>query len=251
MTKLHISISAEPIFHLGGFAVTNSMVTGVIVTAFLGISAYLISHKLKSKKRPVGLQNLVETVFEGLLNLMIGIAGEKKAKYFFPAVTTIFLFVLFSNWFGLLPGVGTIGLIKMDHGHESFVPFIRPPSADLNATLALALFSVIGTQVIGYKFLKGAFFKRYINLKNPMDQFLGFLEIVSEFSKILSFSFRLFGNIFAGEVLLTVMLALLPFLAPLPFIGLEIFVGFIQALVFAVLTLVFWNMATQSHAEEH
>lgn len=138
------------------------------------------------------------------------------------------------------------------HGEAKtkFVPFLRPGTADLNTTLALAIVSVFMTQVFGVQALGLSYFKKYINFSNPIMTFVGFLEIISEFAKIISFAFRLFGNIFAGEVLLVVISALLPIIAPMPFYGLEIFVGFIQALVFAMLSLVFFNMATQSH-EQH
>lgn len=251
MAELHVSISAEPIFHLGNIEVTNSMLTGVAVSLFLAGFAYWFSKKVQEKKPPKGIQNIVEMVIEALYNLMISIAGEKKARAFFPVIATLFLYILFSNWIELLPGVGTIGLLSQHGGEETFAPFVRPPTADLNATLGLALFSVIGSQVVGFKYLKSEYLKRFFNFTNPMKFVLGLLELTSEISRIISFAFRLFGNIFAGEVLLAVSLTLLPFLAPIPFLGLEIFVGAIQAMVFAVLTLVFWNMATVPHEEGH
>lgn len=250
MAKLHVSISAEPIFHLGSLEITNSMLTGVAVSLILLIFAYIASKRLDDKKPPKGLQNLLEMVFEGLYNLMLPIAGEKKAKEFFPVVATFFFYILFSNWSELLPGVGTIGLVSIHNGKQAFAPIIRPPSADLNSTLGLALFSVAGAQYAGFKYLKFDYLKKFFNFRHPGKLFLGFLELISELSRIISFAFRLFGNIFAGEVLLSVSLALFPFLAPIPFLGLEIFVGLIQALVFAVLTLVFWNMATVAHEGE-
>ncbi len=277
------------------------MLTGTAVSILLIVTAILVGKNLKKTRAPKGAQNIVELVIEGLLNLMIGIAGEKKAKEFFPVISTLFLYILISNWTSLLPGVGTVGITKTsaiepdnsteslldtnqiipveegelapDAGEiietpeemkieeevnqhsakteEAFIPFVRPPSADLNATIGLALISVIGSQIIGYKYLKMSYFTKFFNFKNPGKFVLGILELTSEISRIISFAFRLFGNIFAGEVLLSVSLALLPFLAPLPFLGLEIFVGAIQALVFAILTLVFWQMATVPHNEQH
>lgn len=273
MTGLHVSISAEPIFHLGKFEVTNSMFTGVIVTLILIAFSVKVSKRLKARRAPQGVQNVLEMIFESLLNLMTGIAGEKKASEFFPVIATLFIYILISNWTGLLPGVGTIGIkkqaeatthieekieaktaekIKLEEKskHTSYTPLVRPPSADLNATLALAIFAVAGSQYVGFKYLKFSYLKKFFNFSNPINFAIGLLELVSELSRILSFAFRLFGNIFAGEVLLSVMLFLLPFLVPLPFIGLEVFIGFIQALVFAVLTLVFWHMATLAHDEQ-
>lgn len=136
------------------------------------------------------------------------------------------------------------------HG-PTYVPLFRAGTADINTTLALALISVIVTQFFGIKYLSLGYFKKFLNFKNPIMFFVGILEAVSEFAKIISFTFRLFGNIFAGEVLLAVMAFLLPVVIPMPFYGLELFVGLIQALVFAMLSLVFFNMATISHDEEH
>ncbi|MBP7842378.1 F0F1 ATP synthase subunit A [Candidatus Woesebacteria bacterium] len=136
------------------------------------------------------------------------------------------------------------------HGPK-YIPILRPGTADLNTTMALAIVSILITQVFGVKYLKLGYFKKFINFSNPIMTFVGFLELISEFAKIISFAFRLFGNIFAGEVLLVVMAFLLPVVVPMPFYGLELFVGFIQALVFSMLSLVFFNMATQSHDAEH
>ncbi len=141
-------------------------------------------------------------------------------------------------------------VVEESHGPK-YIPILRPGTADLNTTLALAIISIFVTQVFGVKYLKLGYFKKFLNFSNPLMFFVGILELVSEFAKIISFAFRLFGNIFAGEVLLVVMAFLLPVVVPMPFYGLELFVGFIQALVFSMLSLVFFNMATQSHDSEH
>lgn len=138
-----------------------------------------------------------------------------------------------------------------EHKERKFTPLFRPGSADLNTTTALALISVFITQIVGFKTLGIGYLKKFFNFKNPIAFFVGILELISEFAKIISFSFRLFGNIFAGEVLLAVMLMLAPYFVPIPFYGLEIFVAVIQAFVFAMLTLVFIKLATISHTEEH
>lgn len=135
------------------------------------------------------------------------------------------------------------------HAEPVYVPVLRPGTADINTTLALAIISIVATQFFGFKYLSLGYLKKFFNFSNPLMTFVGILELVSEFAKIISFAFRLFGNIFAGEVLLAVMAFLLPVVIPMPFYGLELFVGFIQALVFAMLSLVFFNMATQSHDE--
>lgn len=144
------------------------------------------------------------------------------------------------------------GLVESGEDEEAAhkattVSLFRPGTADLNMTLALAIFSIVAVQFWGVKFLNLAYFKKFINFSSPINFFVGLLEIISEFAKIISFAFRLFGNIFAGEVLLVVITFLTLLLIPVPFYGLEIFVGFIQALVFAMLSLVFFNMATHKH----
>jgi F-type H+-transporting ATPase subunit a len=183
-----------------------------------------------------------------ILDLTESIAGPKGRK-FLPLVLTFFVFILFSNWIGLLPGFGSIGIREVHNGKSVLIPIFRGSTADLNTTLALATISVVATQIYGFSFLKFSYLKRYFNFESPIMFFTGILELISEFAKIISFSFRLFGNIFAGEVLLAVITFLVPVIAPLPFLGLEVFVGFIQALVFSLLTLVFINTATIAHGE--
>lgn len=317
MAALHISISAETLFTFGGVEFSNSMFTSMVVSGLIIIFALLVNAQLTNTSKPTGLQNFAEWLVESLYNLVHGVTGDvKKSRTFFPVVATFFLFIILNNYFGLLPGVGTITVAKdehqlpaqtqlheanngvvpavhaaetqdahdsVDHAFEgarpeaesavgthtattdesgatthleensgeshgpSAVPLFRPGTADLNTTLALAIFSVVVTQVFGIQFQQLGYFKKFINFSSPIMFFVGILELISEFAKIISFAFRLFGNIFAGEVLLTVILFLLPLVAPMPFYGLELFVGFIQALVFSMLSLVFFNMATQGH----
>lgn len=245
---MEISIAAEKLFTLGTFPVTNSLLIGVLVSLLLIVLSRLVARNLQLV--PKGLQNVFEIVFEGLLNLIESVTQDKKqALKFFPLIATIFLFVLISNWAGLLPGLGTVGLSHEHDGHATIIPFLRSASADLNFTLALSLITVITIQATGIaalgavrygkKFLISPFHKPYV-----IGTLVGILELISEIGKTISFTFRLFGNVFAGEVLLTVMLHLVPYFLPLPFLFLEIFVGFIQAVVFAMLTLVFLKMAT-------
>jgi len=248
---MEISLAAEPIFHIGKFEITNSLFTAWIVVAFLIIASMVIKKKIR--KVPRGIQNLVEAVFEYFLKIMDSVTNNRKTSIrFFPIVITIFFFVLFNNWIGLFPGVGTIGFHEIHHGHEVLVPLFRAGSADLNLTLAVALIAVAATHFFGIIVLGFAkHVKKFIDLKNliknPIMFFVGILEIVGEIAKTISFSFRLFGNIFAGEVLLMVVAILVPYIAPLPFIFLEIFVGFIQATVFAMLTLVFLSLQTTEY----
>jgi F-type H+-transporting ATPase subunit a len=244
---MHISLAAEPLFHLGSFPVTNSLIASISATALLSITALSVYPKLKAT--PNRLQNLLETIMEGGLGLAESIGGH-YSRQFFPLVITFFLFILISNWMGLLPGFGSLVIHKIEEGHEVTIPLLRGATADLNTTLALALISVVAMQYFGFRNLKLSYLKRFFN-KNPLYQFIGILEIITDLSKILSFAFRLFGNIFAGEVLLVVISSLIFLIAPLPFFGLEVFVGAIQALVFAMLSLVFFNIAVSAHESEH
>ncbi|MDO8609964.1 MAG: F0F1 ATP synthase subunit A [bacterium] len=243
---LKISIKAEPIFHILGFAVTNSLFTSIfvfILTVFIAIYFYKQSQSKNKNKFYYLMKFFVKTVYD----LFYSVFGE-RTHIFFSLLFSLFFFILIQNWFGLLPGVGSI-LIKVTEGHENvMIPLFRGNNADLNTTLGLALISFFAIQYYSIKYLgvKG-FLKRFIILTNPIMFFVGLLDIISELSKILSFSFRLFGNIFAGEVLMTIVAFLVPVLATFPFLLLEIFVGLIQALVFSMLTAVFISGAIEKH----
>ncbi len=283
MTKLprvmpEIALPAEPILTLPvvGFAITNSLLATWLTMLILIVGSIALTRNLK--RVPSGLQNLVEWGLEVLLDLVETVGGS-RARQFFPLVATIFIFLLVSNWMGIMPGFASVGWIHEAHhgGHQAqeLVPgiyilqaeevgehetgytvfsFLRSAATDLNTPLALALISVIMTQVVGVQAQGIRYFSKFINLRGrmgPIDMIVGLLETISEFAKIISFSFRLFGNIFAGEVLLAVMAFIIPFLISVPFLGLEIFVGFMQAFVFAFLTLIFMYMATLGHGPEH
>jgi F-type H+-transporting ATPase subunit a len=242
---LNISVAAEPIFHIGNFAVTNSLFTSwIVILLLVGFALWFSRKPLEDRPKGASVQNLVEMFLGGLLGFFAQIMGEKKAKKFFPLAATFFIYILMSNWFGLLPGVGSLGIWEEHAGQRVLVPLFRAATADLNTTLALAIISVVFIQYSGLEALGTDYLKKFFNFSRPLDFSVGLLELISEFTKIISFAFRLFGNIFAGEVLLAVMAFILPFLAPLPFLGLEVFVGLIQALVFVMLTLAFLQMAT-------
>lgn len=243
---MHISIAAEPLFHIGPINVTNSLLASFITTIILSIIAILTS--VFAKLRPSRLQAIAEEALLFILNLAES-GGGKTARQFVPLGITLFFFILLSNWIGLLPGFGSIFIETIEHGEHHVVPLFRGATADLNTTLALALVSFFSIQFFGISKTKSSYFKKFINFSSPIDFFVGVLEIISEFAKIISFSFRLFGNVFAGEVLLAVIISLVPVIAPLPFLGLEVFVGFIQALVFSILTVIFIQLAMSSHAE--
>lgn len=233
----HISIKAEEVFNIQGFPVTNSLIATWIVMVILLL---LVMAYRTGKGKVYTMVHLLISMIYDLFKPILG----SKARVFFPLTMTIFLFVLLQNWFGLLPGVNTIGVER----HGAFLPIIRGGTADLNTTFALALVAMFMVQAYAVKYLgvKG-YLKKFINLTNPIYLFVGILDILSEFSKVLSFSFRLFGNIFAGEVLLTVVAFLVPVLASLPFLMFEFFVGFMQALVFSMLLSIFLTVSS-SHS---
>ena len=236
-----ISLKAQQIFSIGSFGVTNGLFLTLIASLILII--FSLYFKSKIKMIPGKLQGAVEMGAESLLNLMESTLGSMAAaEKYFPLIATIFIFILTSNLLGILPGVGSL--------YFGETPLLRSPAADLNFTLAFAVISVIVTNIIGMASV-GAFkhLGKYFNFKGPIDFFIGMLELISEFAKIISLSFRLFGNVFAGEVLLTIIFFLAPYFIPLPFLFLEIFVGAIQAFIFAMITLV--SISLHTAANEH
>jgi len=240
-----ISIKPETIFHIFGFPITNSLFTAsIVVILFFFLSIHYYTQSKKKKKS--GLYYVVHFIVHTIYQMFESILGD-KIMVIFPLLFSFFMFIILQNWFGLLPGVGSILVSVVEHGEKMHFPLFRGGNADLNTTFALALISVGAIQFYGVKYLGINYFKKFLNFTNPINFFLGILEIVSEFSKVLSFSFRLFGNVFAGEVLLTIVAFLVPVLASFPFIILEVFVGFVQALVFSMLTAVFISGAVTAH----
>ncbi|VVA44288.1 ATP synthase subunit a [Candidatus Roizmanbacteria bacterium] len=238
----HISIKAEVVSHLLGVNITNSMIASAIVF-LLTIFIALYFNQQSTQKRKGNFYYLIKFFIKSIYDLFRSVLGE-RTDVFFPLLFAFFFYILLQNWFGLLPGVGSLW-IKVE-GYK--IPLLRGNTADLNTTLALAIISVFSIQFFAIKFLGiKKYLHKFFNLSSPIMFFVGILDILSEFSKILSFAFRLFGNIFAGEVLLTIVAFLVPVLASFPFIGLEIFVGFVQALVFSMLTAVFISNAVVEH----
>jgi len=261
------TLYAEPIAHIGNFAITNAFATSLVVLLIVSILAFLIYRNIK--KVPTGLQNAMEMIIEGFLGIFDGVTGDrKKSLKFAPVILAFFFFILINNWMGLLPGVGSIGQVVLEHGEKIFIPYLRSGTADLNTTLALATIALVLSHILGivavgwWKYLN-----RYINFKalleipkkikkdpmillvNPITVFVGVVEIIGELAKVASLSFRLFGNVFAGEVLLASMSAIMAYGVPIPFMFLEVLVGFIQALIFAMLVLTYLSINTT--AEEH
>jgi F-type H+-transporting ATPase subunit a len=251
-------LSAEVLFHIGPVAVTNTMINTWAALVFFLIFGWVI--KKSVSLRPGKLQNYCEYFLDILLGYFDQVTGSRvKTIQFLPIVGSLFFFILFSNWLGLIPGTGSILW-----GHE---PLLRPANTDLNMTAAMAVVAVVASHVFGIvsvgifthlnKFFQLGTFVKSLK-KGPIAIFtaiielgVGLIELVSEFAKILSLSLRLFGNIFAGEVLMTVMLSLVSVLIPTPFMLLELLVGLIQASVFAMLTLVYMTVASTAPASEH
>ena len=260
------TLFAEPLFQIGGLTVTNSLVVSWLVVLLVIVIFSLL--RLSIKKIPGKMQGVFEMIFEWFLETFDSITGSRqKSLQFFPLIFAFFIFIRFNNWFGLLPGVGTIGQVVSEHGESVLVPYLRGGTADLNTTLALALIAVVASHLFGiFKVGAWAHLNKFINIKafleipqkvwreptiilvNPIKAFVGAVEVVGEVAKVASLSFRLFGNIFAGEVLLASMAMLVAWLVPAPFLFLELIVGVIQALIFAMLTLAFLTINT---SEEH
>ena len=259
------TLFAEPLGHIGSFVITNSLVSSWIVVAILVI--FLVAAGKKVKNIPRGLQNIFELFLEKALEMADSVTGSrKKSEKFLPISLALFLFILFNNWLGLLPGMGTIGFNEMNGGQKVFIPLFRGGTADINTTLALALFAVVASHMMGIVMIGlWNYFNKFVNIKllleiptkikkdftvvlvNPIKVFVGLVEIISELAKVASLTFRLFGNIFAGEVLLFSMMALFAYLLPLPFMFLELIVDIIQALIFSILALVYMTIATAEH----
>ncbi len=226
-----ITVAAKQILTIGGLVITNTFFWTLLITAALIVSLAAVFYR--PKMVPSGIQNFFEFVVESLLNFIDSITGSReKTNEIFPLAATLFLLIWGANLLELVPGLGVF-------------PILRSPSSDLNFTVALALISIVSVNYYAIKHL-GVFnyLGKFFNFKGPVQFFVGILELVSEFSKVISLSMRLFGNLFAGEVLLIVVSGLFAYLLPLPFLALETLVGFIQALVFATLTVVFYSIAT-------
>jgi F-type H+-transporting ATPase subunit a len=255
---------APVVFEVGGFLVTNSMIAMAVVTAAVIGIAQLATRKIALV--PTGLQNLVESVVEGLQGFLAGIMGEQLARKTFWFYGSVFLFILSANWMGLFPGIGSVGWHTVDsHGHHGFLPLLRGANADLNMTLGLACvffalwlyWSVKANGVggfLGHIFLYRGEATGIMKLLLLVIFFLvGGLEVISILIRPVSLTFRLFGNIYAGESLLETMLLLggkFGFLTALPFYFMEMMVGAIQALVFTLLTAVFTALMCH-HDDEH
>ncbi len=272
--KPHVQLPSEGVLHVAGFTITNTLIASWL-TIILLVGLFAACTR-KMKLIPSRLQSLAEMAVEILLNFIKGASGEGNARKLLPVVATIFLYVMTNAYLALLPLYGTIGIKEIKEGHEILVPLLRAPNTDVNVPLSIALFSFFfieywGIRSIGaFKYVNSFFnfgqlrdglvslFKGKIRpavtgiLFGFINLFVGCLEVFSHFIRIISFTFRLFGNMTAGEILLLVVCFLVPLMATIPFYGLELLIGFIQALIFAGLTMVFGIIALTPHTEgEH
>jgi F-type H+-transporting ATPase subunit a len=275
----HVEVAAEPLATIfPGFPLTNALLTALIVDVILVAIAFFATRNMQLVPR--GLQNVMEIIIEALYGLFRNISPQFIGRAF-PLVATIFLFVLTSNWLGLIPGGSSIGVCKHEEGHSasialvrdaesgaitmgagegpvyhscgegySLIPWLRPPSTDLNFTMGLGLLAFIYFEFWAFRTLGLGYLSKFFNLNGIMS-FVGIIELFGELIKPIALGLRLFGNIFAGEVLIAVLIFLVPLVVPMPIYAFELFVGFIQALIFALLTMAFLSIATTGHHDEH
>jgi F-type H+-transporting ATPase subunit a len=245
---IHVSLTPYIVGHIFGVPITATLITAWVGIFILVTIAVMVRRKLSMV--PNKLQSVFELMIGGVYDYMSDVLeSPARARQYFPIVMTIFLFILTLNWFGLFPGVTSIGYYA-GHGEEShFIPFLYPSATDLNITIAFALIAFFTIQFSGIAAI--GIFKyagKFINFHSPIAFFVGIMELISELARLISFSFRLFGNIFAGKTLLLVITMLVPYVVPVPVLAFEVFVGFIQAFVFAILTLFFIKIATEEPA---
>lgn len=242
---IHISLSAEQVGTLWGIPITNTLIMSLVVFAILATIAFFVRKNLALI--PGRFQTLIETLFVGILDYITEtLEDEKLARKIFPLILTIFLFIFTANFIEFTPGIGSIGWTHM--GGE-FTPLLRSMNTDLNTTLALTLIAFFVIEFLGVTTLGILRYgKKFVNVSSVLGFLVGIMELFSEVSRLVSFSFRLFGNIFAGEVMILVIQHFVPMVLPVPIMAFEVFVGFMQAAIFSLLTLFFVKIAvTEPH----
>lgn len=242
---IHVTLAPYIVGEFFGIPITSTLITAWFTMFLLIGVAFLVSRNLTLV--PGKLQSVFEMLVGGVYDYMAKVLDSRElAKKYFPIVMTIFIFILSLNWLGLFPGVTSIGYFA-GHGDDThFIPFLYPAATDLNITIAFALIAFFTIQIGGI--LAIGVFKyahKFINFSSPLAFAVGIIELISEFARLISFSFRLFGNIFAGKTLLVVVMFFIPYVLPVPVMAFEVFVGFIQAFVFAILTLFFIKIAVE------
>jgi len=265
-----VELPSEPVFHIEHFSITNTLIASWFTMLVLVVLSILLTRKMKLI--PGRGQATAEAIVEGLLNFVESVAGKKHARMLFPGVATIFIYVISNAFLALLPFFGSIGVIEHD---GKFAPLFRSANTDLNVPLSIAIMSFIFVETWGMRAIGVShYLSEFINVRQfgqglkelltgkiktgPMNivfgfisMFVGVLEIFSHLTRMLSFTFRLFGNMTAGEILILVYCFLIPLVFTIPFYGLELLIGMIQALIFSGLTLVFGTIAVSPHEEEH
>ena len=244
---IHVALSAEKLGEFLGLTITNTLVTSWFVMLLLITVGILVGSRLKMV--PGRFQTLLEWLFGGIYDYVAEVLESRElARRFFPLLITIFLFVFVSNWLEFIPGVGSIGFFDEDHG---FSPLFRSVNTDLNVPLALAIISFLVVEITGILMLGALKYgsKFIVNpLKSPIGFAVGLVELIGEIVRVISLSFRLFGNILAGEIIIVVAIYFAPYLLPVPLMVFELFIGFLQAAIFALLTLFFIKLAvTEPH----
>lgn len=243
-----IHLAAEKITELFGIPITNTLITSWVTMLFLIVIAVVVGKSLKIV--PGKLQLLFEEMFSWVINFMEETLEDRKlAIKFFPLIMTLFLFILFGNLMGLFPGIGSITVVKEVHGHLENIALFHPINTDLNVTLALTIIAFLVIEISGVVILGVLKYgSKFVNFKSVIGFLVGIIELFSELARLISFSFRLFGNMFAGKTLILVVMFFVPLVLPVPLMLFEAFVGFIQAAIFALLTLFFIKIAI---AEPH
>lgn len=248
---ISIHLAPDVVGHVFGVPITNTLITVWLTMGVLILLALLVRSKLAMV--PGKLQIVFELIIGGVFNYMTEVLGrEDYARKFFPVVMTIFLFILLMNWIGLLPGVDAIGYYTAADSHDShgvvekFIPFLHPAATDLNITIGFAIVAFLTIEFAGVLLLGlWKYGGKFINFRSPIGFVIGIIELISELARLISFSFRLFGNIFAGKTLIVITMFFVPLFLPIPLLAFEAFVGFIQAFIFAILTLFFIKIAVE------
>lgn len=240
-----IHLAPPVVTHLFGVPVTSTLLTAWLTIVVLVVLALLFRRTLSLI--PGKVQVLVEVLVGGVYDYVKDVlASETLTKRYFPLIISIFIFILAQNWIGLLPGVDAIGYRGEHEGMKTFIPFLHPVNTDLNMTIALAVIAFVTIELAGVLAIGvWKYTGKFINFHSPLSFLIGIIELFSELARLISFSFRLFGNIFAGKTLLLIAMYFVPFVLPVPVLAFEMFVGFIQAFIFAMLTLFFIKLAVE------
>ncbi len=239
---LSVHLNPYVVGHVNGTPITSTLITVWVVMLLLITMAIVV--KMRLSLIPNKLQSIFEVALGGAYTYVEEVLENKEAaQRYFPVIATIFIFILSINWFGLIPGVGAIGYFD-EHNH--LIPFLYPGATDLNITIGLAIVAFVTIEVAGVLGIGvWKYAGKFLNFKSPLGFVIGLIELISELARLVSFSFRLFGNIFAGKTLLLVTMFFVPYILPVPIYAYEAFVGVVQAAVFAILTLFFIKLALE------